>query len=82
MDKYIMDRVLQEATYIIKNNSTVRDAASVYNVSKSTVHKDLKDRLPDINMILFEQVEIVFKDHIETRHIRGGEATKQKYLKR
>lgn len=82
MDKYIMNRVLEEANYTIETNSTVRDVANIYKVSKSTVHKDLKERLHQIDIELYNKVENIFNDHIQTRHIRGGEATKQKYLKR
>ena len=81
MDKYIVERVLEEANYMLENKSTVRDLASVYNVSKSTVHKDLQDRLKEINEVLHEEIDKIFKEHIEVRHIRGGESTKQKYLK-
>jgi putative DeoR family transcriptional regulator (stage III sporulation protein D) len=81
MDKYIIERVLEEANYMLANKSTVRDLADIYNVSKSTVHKDLQDRLKDINMLLHEEVDKIFKEHIEVRHIRGGESTKKKYLK-
>ena len=82
MDKYIMNRVLEEAIYTIETKSTVRDVANVYRVSKSTVHKDLKERLRQINTELYDKIDKIFNDHIQTRHIRGGEATKQKYLKR
>lgn len=82
MDKYIMNRVLGEAVYMIKTKSTVRDVANVYRVSKSTVHKDLSERLRQISMELYNKVETIFNDHIQRRHIRGGEATKQKYLKK
>ncbi len=81
MDRYIIDRVLNEAKYIIKNESTVRDIAEIYSVSKSTVHKDLQDRLREINIALHEEVDKIFKQHIEIRHIRGGQSTKEKYLK-
>lgn len=81
MEKYIVDRVIKESLYMLKNESTVREIANIYNVSKSTVHKDLHDRLYDINLDLFKKVEKIFKEHINVRHIRGGEATKQKYLK-
>lgn len=81
MDKYIITRVLEEAFYMIENKSTVRDIADVYNVSKSTVHKDLQERLREINVELHSEVDKIFKEHIEVRHIRGGESTKQKYLK-
>lgn len=81
MDKYIISRVLEEAHYMIENKSTVRDIANIYQVSKSTVHKDLQERLRQINEKLHDEVDKIFKEHIETRHIRGGESTKQKYLK-
>ncbi len=80
MNKYIISRVLEEAHYMIKNKSTVRDIANVYQVSKSTVHKDLQERLREINGSLHEKVDSIFREHIETRHIKGGESTKQKYL--
>lgn len=82
MDKYIMNRVIEEAKYTIETKSTVRDVANVYKVSKSTVHKDLKERLLHINIELYNKVAMIFDDHIKIRHIRGGEATKLKYLKR
>ena len=81
MNKNIIDRVLNESEYIIKNKMTVRETAKVFNVSKSTVHKDMQERLKDINKSMYEKVNKIFKKHIEIRHINGGEATKQKYLK-
>lgn len=81
MDKYIVERVMNEALYMLENKSTVRDIALIYNVSKSTVHKDLQERLRDIDLDLHEDVNKIFKEHIEVRHIRGGESTKKKYLK-
>ena len=81
MNKYIITRVLNEALYMLEHKSTVRDIANVYNVSKSTVHKDLQERLKEIDIQLHEEVDKIFKEHIEVRHIRGGESTKQKYLK-
>lgn len=81
MNKKIIKRVLDESEYIIKNKKTVRDVAMVFNVSKSTVHKDMQERLSQLDKKLYEQVLDIFKYHIEIRHINGGEATKQKYLK-
>lgn len=81
MNKYIITRVLNEALYMLEHKSTVRDIANIYNVSKSTVHKDLQERLKEIDIQLHEKVDKIFKEHIEVRHIRGGESTKQKYLK-
>lgn len=80
MDK-IKERVLEEAKYMIKTKQTVRELAKIFNVSKSTVHKDLHERLIHIDNILSEEVEKILKYHIDIRHIRGGESTKKKYLK-
>lgn len=77
----ISKRVIQEAEYIIKTNKTIRETATVFNVSKSTVHKDLKERLKKINKELENQVNKILKYHIDIRHIRGGESTKKKYKK-
>lgn len=81
MNKTIVERVKKEAMYIIKNGSTVREMAKVFNVSKSTVHKDLHERLIDVNYDIYLKVEKILKYHTDIRHIRGGESTKEKYLK-
>lgn len=81
MDKRIINRVIDESKYIIKNKKTVRETAKEFNISKSTVHKDMHERLKDIDINLFNKVSEIFKYHIEIRHINGGEATKIKYLK-
>ena len=81
MDKKIINRVIDESKYIIKNKKTVRETAKEFNISKSTVHKDMYERLKDINIDLYNQVSEIFKYHIEIRHINGGQATKIKYLK-
>ncbi len=80
MNKSIVKRVLEESKYIIKTNRTVREIAKVFNVSKSTVHKDLHERLNDIDYDIFLKVEKILKFHTDVRHIRGGESTKRKYL--
>ena len=77
----INDRVLKETDYILKTNKTVREVASEFNVSKSTVHKDLRERLMDIDRKLYDEVDNIFKKHIEIRHIKGGYSTKMKYCK-
>ncbi len=74
-------RVLEEAKYIIKTQQTVRELAKIFKVSKSTVHKDLHERLIDIDKKLSYEVNKILKYHIDIRHIRGGESTKNKYLK-
>lgn len=80
MNKTIVERVLREANYIVETQSTVRQIADVFNVSKSTVHKDLHERLLSVNNNLFIEVEKILKYHTEIRHIRGGQSTKEKYL--
>ena len=59
----------------------IRETAKKFNISKSTVHKDLHERLRDINFQLFEQIDSILKYHIDIRHIRGGQSTKKKYEK-
>lgn len=77
----ISRRVIDEAEYIIKTNETIRQTAKIFNVSKSTVHKDLKERLKYINKELEQEVNKILKYHIDIRHIRGGESTRKKYQK-
>ncbi len=81
MRDYIRKRVLDIGTYIIDTQATVRQAAVVFGVSKSTVHKDMTERLPRIDDELALQVKGVLEQNKAERHIRGGEATKKKYRK-
>ena len=67
------------AAYIIENKATVRAAAKKFGVSKSTVHKDLSDRLPQFNRTLYLRVKEVLEENKAQRHIRGGIATRKKY---
>ena len=76
---YIEERVLCVAGYIIENGATVRDAAKVYHVSKSTIHKDVSERLRSIDPGLARPVRRVLDVHKAERHIRGGQATYRKY---
>ncbi len=76
----IRTRVLEEATYMVETEETVREIASKFGVSKSTVHKDLHERLKFIDKDLYDKVDQILKYHIDIRHIRGGESTKNKYL--
>lgn len=80
MDK-IEKRVLEEAEYILKTKKTIRELAKIFKVSKSTVHKDLHERLLKIDKNMSIKVNEILKYHIDIRHIRGGESTKKKYLK-
>ena len=67
------------AAYIIENKATVRAAAKKFGISKSTVHKDLSDRLPQFNRTLYLRVKDVLEENKAQRHIRGGIATRKKY---
>ena len=75
----IEQRACDLAVYIIENQSTVRSAAARFGVSKSTVHKDLTERLPRINAALYKQVRHLLDVNKAERHIRGGLATREKY---
>lgn len=75
-------RILAEAEYIVKTSSTVRACAQYFSISKSTVHKDVTERLQSIDEELFEQVRVVLDKNLSERHIRGGMATKSKYAYR
>ena len=76
----IDQRVCDLAVYIIDNNATVRDAAKRFGVSKSTVHKDITERLRQIDSKLYAMAREVLERNKAERHIRGGEATRRKYL--
>lgn len=79
MKDYIEQRAVELAEYIIGNNATVRGAAKVFNVSKSTVHKDVHERLIKINPALYREVQKILEVNKAERHIRGGLATREKY---
>lgn len=81
MKDYIEERVLELAYYIVSTNSTVRAAAKKFRVSKSTVHKDVTERLQEINPGLAAEVKEVLESNKAERHLRGGLATRQKYKK-
>jgi sporulation transcriptional regulator SpoIIID len=75
----IEERVCELAEYIIEHKATVRSAAKQFGISKSTVHKDLSERLRDINRSLYIQVKKILDHNKAERHIRGGMATRRKY---
>lgn len=79
MQDTIDDRVCRLAVYIIENSATVRAAAKHFGISKSTVHKDIQQRLPQCNRSLYLQVRQVLELNKSERHIRGGLATREKY---
>jgi len=82
MKDAIAQRACELAGYIIQHQTTVRAAAAQFGISKSTVHKDVKERLKHIDADLFERVHKVLSHNKAVRHLRGGEATRRKYLAR
>ena len=79
---YIEERAVEVAEFIIENNATVRQAAKKFGISKSTVHKDCTERLQQIHPTLAKEVRTVLEVNKQERHIRGGMATKEKYLQK
>ncbi|SDK14689.1 sporulation transcriptional regulator SpoIIID [Sediminibacillus albus] len=79
MHDYIKERTIRIGKYIVETRKTVRVIAKEFGVSKSTVHKDLTERLPEINPDLANEVKSILDHHKAIRHLRGGEATKLKY---
>ena len=80
MKDYIEERAVEIADYIIENNATVRQSAKQFRISKSTVHKDVTERLLQINPSLAARARVVLDVNKSERHIRGGLATREKYL--
>ena len=79
MKKPLEERACELAVYIIETGATVRSAAKHYHISKSTIHKDMSQRLPSYNPALYDQVRQVLDRNKQERHIRGGMATRRKY---
>ena len=79
MNSTIEQRALDLAAYIIENKATVRAAAAHFGISKSTVHKDMSDRLQYINKAMYAQVKEILEINKAERHLRGGMATRKKY---
>lgn len=79
MKDYIVERVLQVARFILENKATVRCCAKHFAVSKSTVHKDVTDRLESLDSALRLEVKEVLDTNLNERHLRGGFATREKY---
>ncbi|MEW6308112.1 MAG: sporulation transcriptional regulator SpoIIID [Bacillota bacterium] len=82
MKDYIRERVLQVGRHILTEGATVRDAADWFGISKSTAHKDVAERLLEVNPHLAGNVEAVLRRNKAERHLRGGEATRKKYLRK
>lgn len=80
MTKNMIERVLNECDCMLKTQKTVREIAKIFNVSKSTVHKDLQERLLEIDADKHREIKKILQFHTEIRHIRGGESTKLKFM--
>ena len=81
MKEKLKNRIIKEAERIVETKKTLRELACEFNVSKSTVHKDVSERLKEISPSLYEEVRKVLDENKAERHIRGGMATKLKYIK-
>lgn len=81
MKDKLKERVLQEATRIIETKKTLRELSKEFGVSKSTIHKDMQQKLILLDKDLYKQVKKVFEEHLMSRYYIGGEATKKKYKK-
>ena len=79
MKKEIIERVKNETDYILKTKKTIRQTAKEFNMSKSTVHKDINERLKYIDKEKYILIKELMENHIKTRHIKGGESTRKKY---
>ena len=82
MKENAWDRAVRLAEYIVETKNTVRKTAIVFGISKSTVHKDVTERLKRINPPLYREVGRVLEQNKQERHMRGGEATRQKYIQK
>ncbi len=82
MSAYIIDRVISIANHIINTKDTIRQTAKKFNISKSTVHKDLQERLSQLDKDKYNLVKQILNEHMETRHIKGGESTRQLFLRK
>ena len=81
MKREVQTRVTGAARYILKTGATVRACAEVFGVSKTTIHKDMRERLPELSPSMARRVDAVLRKNRDERHIRGGQATREKYRK-
>lgn len=82
MNEYINIRVINMANHIIKTKDTIRQTASLFKISKSTVHKDIHTRLKELDINKYNKIKEILEEHIKTRHYKGGESTRQLFLKK
>lgn len=82
MNKNINQRVIDIANHIILTKDTIRKTAVIFNISKSTVHKDIGERLMKLDINKYQEVKKIMLNHLETRHLLGGESTRQLFLRK
>lgn len=82
MKKEIMKRVIDVADHIISTKDTIRKTATYFKISKSTIHKDIQERLYTLDIKRYQQVKKIMNEHLEIRHILGGESTRQLFLRK
>lgn len=82
MREYMIKRALENAAYILETRATVRDCAEKFGTSKSTVHKDVTERLKNIDHAMYLKVKDVLEFNLSERHLRGGVATREKYMRK
>ena len=82
MNKNINKRVIDIANHIILTKDTIRKTAVIFNVSKCTVHKDIGERLMTLDINKYQEVKKIMLNHLETRHLLGGESTRQLFLRK
>ena len=82
MNKNINKRVIDIANHIILTKDTIRKTAVIFDVSKSTVHKDIGERLMTLDINKYQEVKKIMLNHLETRHLLGGESTRQLFLRK
>ncbi len=80
MNRKIKMRILKEAQDMKDTNHTIREIAAIYQISKSTVHKDLTERIQEVDPYLAQEIRKILDEHLKLRHIHGGESTRIKYL--
>ena len=82
MNKKIISRVIEEGKYILETGETVREMARIFGISKSTIHKDWQERLTEIDTKKYNIIKEILNEHLETRHLKGGESTRQLFLRK
>lgn len=82
MQDYILERTIAEGEYILKTKCTVRECAKIMDISKSTVHSDINERLVLLDRMLYDEVKKILVENFSERHIRGGISTREKFAKK